>query len=266
MKHLGLLLGCLILITSSALQAMAQSSTRTRAAAPQFASEPIKLTTPSINVRKRYGGRWISQPLVQVENISNKPIQYLTIEATLPGVKEPFLLAFGQAPGKPPAANVEPLQPGAKIDLNVAQHSCEWTRKNLLGIDTRTLAGNHATATINGVVFNDETAWFDGVAHVMAPNNPLRWHVVRNKAQNDSTAFSFLKVGLWENSNAVSNSQSCYDWLDTVFVDCCGLQRASAVLVLAPFSHWQPLPRQSECQPGVICEWIKAVDCSGPSL
>lgn len=260
MKYVGLLLGCLILITSSALQAMAQS--RTRAAAPQFAAAPIMVTTPAINIPKTSSERWTSQPLVHVENISRKPIQYLVIEATLPGAKEPFLLAFGQAPGKP-AANVEPLQPGAKIDLNVEQHSCEWTKKSLLEVDTRTLAGNHATATINGVVFNDETAWFDGLPHVMQPNNPLRWHVVRNKAQNDSPMFSFLKVGLWENSNAVSNNQSCYDWLDTVFVDCCGLQRASAVLVLAPFSSWQPLPRQSECQPGVICEWIKAVGCSG---
>ena len=266
MKHVGLLLGGLILITSSALQAMAQSSTRTRAVAPQFVAAPIKVTTPPINVRKRYDGRWISQPLVHVENISNKPIQYLTIEATLPGAKEPFLLAFGQAPGKPVAANAEPLQPGAKIDLNVDQHSCEWTKKSLLEIDTRALAGNHATARVDGVVFNDETAWFDGLPHVMEPNNPLRWHVVRNTVQNDSPVFSFLKVGLWENSNAVSNNQMCWDWLDTVFVDCCGLQRASAVLVQAPFSSWQPLPRQSECQPGVICEWIKAVNCSGPTF
>ena len=252
MKQVGLLLGCLILITSSALQATAQSSARKRAVA-QFVAAPIKVTTPDINVHRR----WTSQPLVQVENISNKPIQYLTIEVTLPGAKEPFLLAYGQAPGKPAMAKTEPLQPGAKIDLNVDQHSCEWSKKSLIETDTRTLAGNHATAEINGVVFNDETAWFNGVAHVMEPDNPLRWHVVRNKAQNDSPAFSFLKVGLLE------NSQSCYDWLDTVFVDCCGLQRASAVLVLAPFSSWQPLPRQSECQPGVICEWIKAVGCSG---
>jgi hypothetical protein len=252
MKYVGLLLGCLILVTSSALQAMSQS--RTRTVAPQFVAAPIKVTTPPINVRKKYAGHWISQPIALVENVSNKPIQYLVIEASLPGAKEPFLLAFGQAPGKPAAANVEPLQPGAKISLNVTQHSCEWTQKSLLEIDTRTLAGNHVTATINGVVFNDKTAWFDGVAHVMDPNNPLRWHVVRNTAQTDSPMFSFLKV---------SNSQSCYDWLDTVFIDCCGLQRASAVLVLAPFSSWQPLPRQTECQPGVICEWIKAVGCSG---
>ncbi len=255
MKYVGLLLGCFVLITSSALQAMAQS--RTRPAAPQFVTEPIKVTTPAIDVRK--SGRWISQPLIHIENISKKPIQYLAIEATLPGAKESFLLAYGQIPGKPAAANVELLQPGAKIDLSVGQHSCEWTRKSLLEIDTRALAGNHATATINGVVFNDETAWFNGVAHVMAPNNPLRWHVVRNKAQNESPMFSFLNVGFSENPN----NQSCYDWLDTVFVDCCGLQRASAVLVLAPFSNWQPLPRQTECQPGVICEWIKAVGCSG---
>ena len=254
MKYAGFLLGCLILITSSSLQTMAQS--RTRAAAPQFVAEPIKVTTPSINAR-----RWISQPLVHVENVSKKPIQYLVLEVTLPGAKDPFLLAYGQTPGKPATANVEPLQPGASIDLNVDQHSCEWTKKSLLEIDARTLAGHHATATINGVVFNDETAWFNGLPHVMEPNNPLRWHVVQNKAQNDSPVFSFLKVGLWEN-----NTQQCYDWLDTVFVDCCGLQRSSAVMVPAPFSHWQPLPRQTECQPGVICEWNKAVDCAGPTF
>src|ERR1044072_8533573 len=168
MKHTGFLLGCLILITSSALQALPQSLDRTAAVGPQ----PIKITTPAIKIRSAKA--WLTQPLVQVENVSNKPIEYLTIELKLPGASAPFMLAYGQQPGKPVANTVKPLQPGAMIALSVGQHTCELTQKRLLEIDARSLAGQHAIAKINGVIFNDQTAWFDGLPHVLDPNNPLR--------------------------------------------------------------------------------------------
>src|SRR5690348_11233549 len=168
MKHVGLLLGCLILIASPA---MAQS--RTKAVVPQLVAQPIKVNTPAITGRKS----WLGQPVVQVENISTKPIQYLMIEATLPGAKAPFMLAFGQGPGTS-TTNATPLQPGAKIDLSVDHNACAWIKDRLLELDLRALNGNHVTAKINAVVFNDKTAWIDGLPHVMDPNNPRRWNVV----------------------------------------------------------------------------------------
>ena len=259
MKHTGFLMGCLIVITASALQALPQSLNRTRAGGPQLVTEPIKITTPAIKIRSARG--WLTQPLVQVENVSNKPIEYLAIELKLPGAKELFMLAYGQQPGKPATNTVRPLPPGGKLDLSVDQHACDVTQKRLLEIDPRSLAGNHATAKINGIVFNDQTAWFDGLPHVVDPNNPLRWNVVRSTSMNpnDSAVFSFLKVGFRENNNAGSNYELCWDRIGTEWVDCCGLQRSSAVMVQVFGGIYEPIEMVSEC-----CTWIKQSGCSNP--
>ena len=254
MKHAGLFLGCLLLITLPALAASAQSLVR----------EPIKVTTPAIS---RSATSWTSQPLVQVENISTKPIKYFMIEVTLPGTSAPFMLAYGQQPGKPATANAELLKPNAKITLNVDHHACEAIRTRLLEIDVRSLAGNHANARINGVVFNDQTAWFDGLPHVMDPNNPRRFNVVKNTATSatpsDSPAFSFLKVGT---SNAKPNYDMCWDRLGTEYIDCCGFAQPSAILVQVWGGIYEPFPMFSECAPGVFCEWTKALLCRDPGF
>jgi hypothetical protein len=241
MKQVGLLLGSLILIASSAPHTTAQ----------RLAAEPVKVTTPTIDARKSLTG----QTIVQVENISNKPIEYLTIEAKLPGVTDPFMLAYGQQPGKPAANGVKALQPGAKINLSVNQHACELTQKRLLAINTRSRTGDHATTMINGVIFNDQTAWFDGLPHVMEPNNPLHWNVVESTSQNDSPMVSFLKAGFRE----TNNPDLCWKRVGTQFVDCCGLQQASAILVQVFGGIFEPFEVETEC-----CSWTKAVGCSDP--
>lgn len=249
MKYAGLFLGCLLLITSSA---SAQSLVR----------EPIKITTPAVS---RSATSWTSQPLVQVENISTKPIVYFMVEVTLPGASAPFMLAYGQQPGKPATGNTELLKPNAKIALSVDHHACEAIRTRLLEIDARSLAGNHASARINGVVFNDRTAWFDGLPHVMDPNNPRRWNVVKNSAMSttDPSTFSFLKVGT---ANAKPNYDMCWDRLGTEYIDCCGFAQPSAILVQVWGGIYEPFPMFSECAPGVFCEWTKALLCRDPGF
>ncbi len=239
MKHIGLLLGSLILIASSALLATAQ----------RLVAEPIKVTTPIIDARKSLA----TQAIVQVTNITNKPIEYLTIEVKLPGATAPFMLAYGVQPGTPVANGVKALQPGAQINLSVDQHACEVTRKGLLEINPRSLSGSRATAKINGVIFNDQTAWFDGLPHVMEPNNPLQWNVVRSTSQNN---LQFLKVGFREN-NASSSYDQCWDRIGTQIVDCCGLRQFSAILVQQFGGIYEPFEMQTEC-----CTWTKAVGCS----
>lgn len=251
MKYAGLLLGCIIAITASALPAMAQSRT----------SSPLKVTTLTINARTtRTAKAWLPQPLVQVENVSNKTVEYLTIEATLPGVTEPFMLAYGRQPGKPADNNAQVLQPGAKIDLSVDQHSCDVIKKSLLNVDARSLSGNHATIKISGVVFNDQTAWLNGLPHVMEPNNPLRWNVVRNTSKtatlNDSPMFSFLNVGLRENSNAKANRIICWEILSTDFIDCCGIQYPFTLMAKGS-GEWEPLDHVTSC-----CTWREPIECS----
>ena len=241
MKHVGLLLGSLILIASSALHATAQ----------QLVAEPLKVTTPALDARRSL----THQTIVEIENITNKPIEYLTIEVKLPGVTAPFMLAYGAQPGKSAANGVKALQPGAKINLSVDQHACELTQKRLLAVKARSRAGNHATTMINGVLFNDRTAWFDGLPHVMEPNNPLRWNVVQDTSQNDSPMFSFLKAGFWKDNNA--SPDLCWKRTGTQFVDCCGLQQASAIMVQVFGGILEPFQMETEC-----CSWTKAVGCS----
>jgi len=241
MKHVGLLLGSLILIASSALHATAQ----------QLVAEPLKVTTPALDARRSL----THQTIVEIENITNKPIEYLTIEVKLPGVTAPFMLAYGAQPGKSAANGVKALQPGAKINLSVDQHACELTQKRLLAVKARSRAGNHATTMINGVLFNDQTAWFDGLPHVMEPNNPLRWNVVQDTSQNDSPMFSFLKAGFWKDNNA--SPDLCWKRTGTQFVDCCGLQQASAIMVQVFGGILEPFQMETEC-----CSWTKAVGCS----
>jgi hypothetical protein len=251
MKHIALLLGCLIVIASSAIQGMSQWNTRTGARVPQLVAAPLKITTPAIT---RSAKGWTRQPLVQVENVSTKPIEYLTIEVTLPGVTDQFMLAFGKQPGKPFDHNIKALQPGAKIDLSVDQNACELMKQRLREMDARSLAGERATTKINGVIFNDETAWFNGLPHVMEPNNPLRWKVVRNtslaSSPSDSPAFSFLKVGARENSNII-----CWEILGTGYVDCCGVLQATQIMVKGT-GDWTPEDIETEC-----CRWRVAIEC-----
>ena len=253
MKYAGLLLGCIIVITATALPAMPQSRNST----------PLKVTTLTINARTprtdRSAKAWLSQPLVQVENVSNKTIEYLTIETTLPGVTEPFMLAYGRQPGKPADNNVQLLQPGAKIDLSVDQNACDLIKKRLFDMDARAFSGNQAATKINGVMFNDQTGWFGGLPHVMEPNNPLRWNVVRNTSRaanlNDSPMFSFLKVGLRANNNAESNQIICSEILGSYYVDCCGIQQIS-LLMLKGSGEWVPRDVVTSC-----CEYRDADPC-----
>lgn len=259
MKHTVLLLGCLIVIATSALQGMSQLNIRTGARGPQLVAAPLNITTPVINARTtrtdRSAENWLSQPLVQVENVSSKPIEYLTIEVTLPGMTDPFILAYGKQPGKPADNSIQALRPGQKINLIVNQHACELKKKRLREIDTRILDGIHATAKINGVIFNDETGWFYGLAHVMEPNNPLVWNVVSNtstaSAATNSPAFNFLKVGLRESSPIV-----CWTIIGTGYVDCCGIQQATVFMVKGT-GDWSPERHDEEC-----CNWVAAVECN----
>jgi hypothetical protein len=251
MKYTALLLGCLIVIAASALQGRSQLNIRTGASGPQLVAAPLNITTPAIKARSAES--WLSQPLVQVENVSNKSIEYLTIEVTVPGMTESFMLAYGKQPGKPANNSIQALQPGQKINIVVDQHACELKKKRLREIDTRTLNGIQATAKINGVIFNDETAWFYGLPHVMEPNNPLRWNVVgaSTASATNSPAFKFLKVGLRESSPIV-----CWTIIGSGYVDCCGIQQATVFMVKGT-GDWSPERHDEEC-----CDWVAAVECN----
>lgn len=259
MKYLTLLAGCFIVLAASSLQLAAQQ----RAAGNVEVAPPIKITA----VRGKTNGSWLAEPLVQVENTSGKIIQYMVIEIGLPDAKPakngPLMLAYGQAPGKTSPDVMASLKPGMKVGLSIDRNACDAVKSNLLNSGIRPPAGNRVSTRINGVVFADGTAWFDGLLHVADPKDPMRWKVVENldysALSGANSQFSFLPAAFRPNRPP----QLCWKRIGTQWIQCCpGLQIASAIMVQVFGGIFEPLPMVHECGDGSYCEWIKQVGCT----
>ena len=178
MKYLALLAGCFIFLAACSTQAIAQQATDPLNVGT---AAPIKITALTLNTGKsrtalRRANNWLTQPVVQVENTSANAIEYLVIEISVPGAGSgPLMLGYGQTPGRKSFLHVtEPLQPGKKINLSVSRNTCDAVQSRLLASGVRPASGSRVSARINAVVFTNKTAWFDGLLHVLDPNDPLR--------------------------------------------------------------------------------------------
>lgn len=268
MKYVTLLAGCFIFLSASSVQSIAQQRMipETKRLDSGIA-QPIKVTAITLNT-----GRWLTQPLVQVENTSANAIQYLVIEIGLPSPKPtgngPFMLAYGQTLGGKPLSNkVDALQPGMKISLSVSRNACDTVKSDLLASGIRPRPGSHVSTRINAVVFTNGTAWFDGLLHVADPNNPLRWNVVDKHSDHVDLSsaiplLKFMQASYTVSYNPTPRPAPCWKRLGTQWVDCCGLQIASAIMVQVWGGLFEPLPMSNDCGDGTSCEWIKQVSCS----
>ena len=267
MKYLTLLVGCFIFLVALSLQVVAQE----RAAGNVLdagVAPPIKLTAVPINTGAKTNGSWLTEPLVQVENISGKTIQYMVIEITLPDTKPttngPLMLAYGQPTGKSLPNVIESLQPGMKVGLSIGRNACDTVKAQLLKSGIRPAAGSRLSTRINAVIFANGTAWFDGLLHVADPKDPMRWNVVDLDLAGFSSAsplFSFMHAAF----RPKPTTELCWKRLGTETVDCCpGLQIASAIMVQVFGGIYEPFPMTHECGDGSSCEWIKQVACSHP--
>ncbi|HKR00299.1 MAG TPA: hypothetical protein VJT09_06475, partial [Pyrinomonadaceae bacterium] len=231
--------------------------------------EPIKVTLLSIksdqNRKTRESSSWVNQPLVQIENISGKAIKYLTVEIRFPGsdaLKMPFMLAYGQAPGR--KAATQPgglLQPGARINLTVGENGGGRIGTRFLAQKIAPPPGLTMTTTISGVIFADETAWFDGMLHVPDKNNPLRWYIVGENPDNINPATLLTVESIRAGSARSHAAQGCYRKRGTEMIECCDLIFPSALLSQDPFGYDEPLVLTHTCEDGSTCEYIKAVYC-----
>ncbi len=283
MKRLPLLVGCLIFLCTPLALSIAPEQTATKAAGMSSSlAEPVKITPFILRTDASHPGRsalgngsWVNQPLVQVENTSGKAIEYLALEISFPGAESlsdnlPLMLAYGQAPGgKHSAKQAEALQPGAKVNLTVGRNACDAVKSRLLANGTQPPSGSRATVRINGVIFADKTAWFDGLLHVADRENPLRWYVAgKSPSQGDlksALQFKMAKAGYSANlAAAASAPQMCWDRIGTEWIACCdGFPRmASAILVQVFGGIYEPHVMSLTCPDGSACEWIKAVGCS----
>jgi hypothetical protein len=242
-------------------------------------AEPLKVMPFNLRTgRSRTGrrtpadGSWVNQPVVQVENVSGKAIEYLVIEVSLPDAESsrdqsPVMLAYGQAPGQRLLSKpAESLRPGSKVNLIVGLHACGEVKSRLLASGKQPPPGSRAAAKINGVVFTDGTAWFDGLLHVADPDNPLRWNVIETSPRRasllDAPFFSLATASYRAASAPAPRREQCWKRMGTEWVECCGLMRASAILIQMWGGIYEPLLMSSECGNGGYCEWIKQVGCT----
>lgn len=275
MKRLTLFVGCLILLCAPWSRSLAQERPVTKAAGINSSfTEPLKITSFTLKTSTSRHG-WINQPVIEVKNISGKAIEYLVIEVNFPGTESlsaqsPLLLAYGQAPGRKQLANpAELLQPGARINLTIDRNAGVVVKSHLLADGTKPPSGSRATTRINGVVFADRTAWFDGLPHVADPNNPLRWNVIEQSpghtAVNDALLFKMVDASYNAFPVPASRREQCWKRMGTQMVTCCdGFPvMASAILIQMWGGIYEPFPMSTTCPDGVTtCDWIKQVGCS----
>jgi hypothetical protein len=262
-------------------QSLAQQRAATKAAVIDSSlAEPINVTPLALKTGKtRFArnasarGEWLNQPVVQIENTSGKAVEYLALEITLPGAESlpgqsPMMLAYGQAPGRKFSSQPsEALQPGAKVNLTFSRNACEAVTSRLLASGTRPPSGSRVRTRINGVVFADGTAWFDGLPHVADRSNPLRWNVVeKSSSRADSIYAPFFEMSNASyrlNPAPAPRRAPCWKRLGTQWVECCGgLQVASAVLVQVWGGLYEPFVMHIDCEDGSSCEWVKQVGCT----
>lgn len=280
MKRLALLIGCLFFSCAPLSQTRAQERTLTEAAGINSSlAEPLKIMPFTLQTGKNHSGRSAPRnggrahhPLVQVENTSGKAIEYLVVEISFPGAHSlrgdpPFMLAYGQTSGQEPLPKLaKALQPGAKVELSVELNACEAVKSRLLASATQ-LSGSRVNTRINGVVFTDGTAWFDGVLHVADPHNPSRWNVIGEGSgradSNNSLLFNTVKAGYSFAPILAPRRAPCWKRIGTQWVDCCGgLRAASAILVQVWGGLFEPFVMSFDCGDGTSCEYIKQVGCS----
>jgi hypothetical protein len=255
MKHLFLVLGLLLFFATSTATTSAQFYSVNAPTAYLTAPAPLKVT--ALPLKTGRGDRWLTQPLITVENVSNKPIQYLVIEIGLPGTFDSVSLWYGQMSTNAVAKLNEPLQPGASVNLSLDQNACKAVETRLKDKAKQPRAGSKVNTRISGVTFTDRTGWFDGIVHTQDPANPLRFNVASKSLSGANRTgpnlFEFIKVS--------APRQMCWDRLGTEYFECCGFMQPSAIMVQIWGGVFEPIPMSSECEPGVTCEWIKQGGC-----
>lgn len=273
MKRLTFPAGCIIFLCALFALWLVPARVVTKAAGINpLLPEPIKVTPLSIksdpNRKGSVNDGWVTQPLVQVENTSGKAIKYLTVEVSFPGsdaLKVPFVLGYGQAPGQKAASGSQAaLQPGARVALSVRENGCGSIAARFLSKKISPPSGLSMTTRVSGVIFADETAWFDGLAHVPDKNNPLRWYVVGENPERAALnpAALFTAASLRAEVSRSHAQEGCYRRLGTEYVACCnGFTYPSAILYQSFGGLYEPFIITVQCENGDTCEYVKAVPC-----
>lgn len=285
MRRLTLLLGSFIFLCVLSAQWIAPQSAATKTMGTNSSVVgPVKLTPFTLKTGRNRSGRgaskndkWISQPVLEVENTSGKAIKFLMVEISFPGsdslgAEFPLNLSYGQSPGQKPALKLpETVEPGKKVNLSVQQNASNLIKSRLLAARIQPPSGSRVRTQVKGVIFVDGSAWFNGVLHVPDPENPLRWYVVGKSpgsaSLNPVSVFKMTRASYQAKPAGGSSPSPCYDSLGHEWVTCCDfapLGNFSAILYESPTGIYTPVLVVGRIcdDPELTCEWYKAVPCN----
>jgi len=170
---------------------------------------------------------WLDGLEVQIENTSDKPIQYLVMHVEIPVgpsatdlVKVP--ISYGRALSvDSKAGKLDMFQPKTELILRASKETCERVRKQLAASE-RVPSPKDVHTNLHVAIFENRTAWLAGRLHFPDPTDSKRWLAAEELARSQSQVnrlfgMSFSKVSF----KPASKSQPCYRYTGFTWQYCC---------------------------------------------
>lgn len=193
-------------------------------------AQPIKvvgLKFAQDDSKSKQKASWLDGLEVQIENTSDKPIQYLVMHVEIPVgpsatdlIKVPIsygrALAVDSKAGKP-----DMFQPKTQLNLRASKETCERVREQLAASE-RVPSPKDVHTNLHVAVFENRTAWLAGRMHFPDPTDSRRWIAAEELARSQSQVnglfgMSFSKVSF----KPASKSQTCYRYVGFSWQSCC---------------------------------------------
>ncbi|HEX2269549.1 MAG TPA: hypothetical protein VHH35_08445, partial [Pyrinomonadaceae bacterium] len=240
-----------------------RSSTAENHVIATSSSEPVKVLAVNLKTSKT---NTIEGLELQVQNTSDRPIQYLVIYAEVPTAKDPIRvpLTFGNAPVPNSREKMELLQPGARLTLTASKNACERLATEL-ATRKHVPSSKQIQTTINGVIFADRSAWTNGQMNYPDPENGWHWiaasELARKKRLEAEGLFGvkFSRADYKENAN----SRICFRNTGADIIPCCDGRFALTATFQEDFEgNEQPVLDEACCSQGNCCDIFVSGPCS----
>lgn len=218
-------------------------------------NQPIKVLGVKVD---RSQTNWLDGLEVQIQNTSQKTINYLLLHVEIKGpagqqLRVPLIL--GRAPGAT-TGNGETLLSGAKVSLKAGKATCDRLREQIA--NGRVVPPKDFQTSINVVIFNDKSAWKGGQLHYQDPANPSNWIAASELTRRDFSEAQFTKTTY----KSESNFQQCYRTTGFNLQFCCDSNFvANSHFSPDPNGHVQPEEAEACCGDGDCCNYTDIAAC-----
>jgi len=157
-------------------------------------SQPVEL----LGMRNKHGkvfkggkieddDEWMDGLTVSVRNKSDKALTYVQVTLDFPKVEnsaedeEPplaYFLYFGTREKPDAAAPLPSIKPGEVVELTLTTERYDILKRHLQELKySRGI--KKVKMTLHAVIFEDDLMWNSGVMMRRDPNDPYRWHAIR---------------------------------------------------------------------------------------